>query len=153
MSNPNRSSLPDHADSTSLTTTTAWIDLLESFGVLAAGGGIALFRWNWPVALGLLLASAGMLWLALYDRRRSAEANDAALRKAEYVYSSAQLANVAAATDLPTPAVKAFTKVPPDELLSRGQLWTLLAQEMGDARATEALPQVLRYAHIKAGPH
>jgi hypothetical protein len=62
---------------------------------------------------------------------------------------SAEQLSAAVASGLGPDAVGVVKVLRPGEKMSRWQLSYLLATQLGDGRATEVLPLVLRYAHVE----
>ena len=144
-----KSALPvppeDRSIAGSLSTTTAATDLLETLGLLAVAA--ALPAWTIAGGLTAVLAIAGAVFFAWAwaRRRKRAADNDLDLRTGQYRFTAGQLASLAKGS-LPPEAVKALSVILPNEAVSRWQLLRLLDAEMGESRASETLPAVLRYA-------
>jgi len=128
-----------------VSTTTAWTDLLETLCVLsipAIAPAWMISPWLVPVPIA---AGIGCYFAATVRRRRQALENELELRKGQYFFTARQLAGLRHG-DLPASVADALAIVLPDEPLSRWQLLRLLTAEMGESRAVEILPAVLRYA-------
>lgn len=137
---------PDQALSTA-TTTTPVTDLLESVGVLAGGAAIPLLVAGPLFAGGAAVIAVIALSWAQGRRRRKARENEDDLRAPRYMFSAEQLATALASSPPPEAhGVFVALQLQPGEPLSQWQLAHLLASHMGDARSTEVLPHVLRYA-------
>jgi hypothetical protein len=139
---------PNEALSTNVSTTTPVTDLLESLGVLAAGATIPLLWVGTLASGGAAVAAVGALWWAWRRRTRKSFANEEDVRALRYVFSPEQL-SAAVASGLGPDAVGVMKVLRPGEKMSRWQLSYLLATQLGDGRATEVLPLVLRYAHVE----
>ncbi len=129
----------------SISTTTAFTDLLETLFVLSIPATVpaAMIR-GWLAPLPLL-AGIGCFFWARARRRNQALENELELRKGQYFFTARQLAGMRHG-DLPASVADALNVILPDEPVSRWQLLRLLTAEMGESRAIEILPAVLRYA-------
>lgn len=129
-----------------VSTTTAMTDLVETLGVLSIAAAFPALLVKWWL-LPILIAAGVLLFVwAAARREEKAEENELELREPKYRFTAAQLASLGR-TDLTREAgtVLAAT-LPPGERVSRWQLVQLLGAEMGESRASETLPNVLRYA-------
>lgn len=128
-----------------ISTTTAWTDLLETLFVLSIPAIVPAAMINgWLAPLPLLAGIGCFLWARARRRERALE-NELDLRKGQYFFTARQLASIQH-SDLSASVANAVTVILPDEPVSRWQLLRLLTAEMGEARAIEILPAVLRYA-------
>lgn len=128
-----------------VSTTTALTDLLETLCVLSIPATVAAWMitaWLAPIPI---LAGIGCYFAATARRRNQALENELALRKRQYYFTSRQLAGLRHG-DLPASVADALAVITPEEPVSRWQLLRLLTAEMGESRAIETLPAVLRYA-------
>lgn len=144
-----KSALPEPPDdrpvSAGISTTTAATDLLETLGVLAIAA--ALPAWTISGYLTVSLIIAGIVFFAWARTRRTERAseNELDLRNPQYHFTAGQLASLAKG-GLPAEAANALSVIRPGDPVSRWQLLRLLSTEMGESRASETLPAVLRYA-------
>lgn len=134
----------DFAVAAKVSTTTPGTDLLETLGVLTLVAVVpALFVSAWLAPLPVA-AGAGLLGWARKRRERRALWNEEELRGQQYSFTAQQLANIGAGVS--KEAANALSAIPPGLPVSRWQLLRLLCAEMGEARANETLPAVLRFA-------
>lgn len=137
---------PDEPVATGVSTTTAATDLLETLGVLAIAGAFPALFIKWWLAPILVVAGVLLFVWSAARREEKAEDNELELREPRYRFTAAQLASLGR-TDLTREAGAVLVvMIHPGEPVSRWQLLQLLSAEMGESRASETLPNVLRYA-------
>lgn len=137
---------PDGPVSAKVTTTTALTDLLETLGVLSIASVPAVWiisAWLIPLSIA---AGVGFFWWSGKRREMRAFQNENDLRRPQYLFTAQQLGNIKAGVSVE--AANALCAIPPRLPVSRWQLLRLLSDEMGEARANETLPAVLRYAEL-----
>jgi len=134
----------NRAVASGISTTTAFTDLLETLLVLSIPATLPAAMINiWLTPLPLI-AGIGCFFWARERRRSRALKNELDLRKGQYFFTAKQLASIRQG-DLPASVADALSVIVPNEPVSRWQLLRLLSAGMGESRAIEILPTVLRY--------